>query len=74
MKQAMAACKYNGPPQLFTMFLCLVGSKNMNYDIAWLEKHAACIKKTHASMEAEAGMSPIPAAVCLEVLRCTRSS
>ena len=69
VKEAMKQAKYTGPALLFTMNLCLVGSKSMNFDIKWLERHANDIDKRHKDVEAEIGMGPTPASICTGILK-----
>ena len=69
VKDAMKQLKYRGPPLLFTMHLCLVGSKSMNFDIQWLERHAKDIGKRRKAVEAAIGMGPSPAFICTSILK-----
>ena len=69
VKDVMKQVKYRGPPLLFTMHLCLVGSKSMNFDIQWLEKHAKVIGKRQKAAEAAIGAGPSPAFTCTSLLK-----
>ena len=69
IKEAMKQLKYKGPPLLFTMHLCLVGSKSMNFDSRWLERHATEIEKCHKAVEAAIGMGPTPTFICTSILK-----
>ena len=69
VKDAMKELKYKGPPLLFTMHLCLVGSKSMNFDIQWLEKHAKDIEERRKVVEADIGMGPSPTFTCTSILK-----
>ena len=71
IKHAMAEVKYSGPPELFTMMLCMVGSKDMNFDAAWLEKHVSDIAAVRQAEEANSGLTPTPGHCCFQVLRGT---
>ena len=65
---AMSKCGYSASPALFTMHLCLLGSKDMNYDLAWLRRHAKDIAEKRERLASEIHMSPIPSSCCLAVL------
>ena len=69
VKTVMKQLKYTGPPLLFTMHLCLVASKNMNFDILWLDRHIKDIAKHQKAVEAAVGMGPTPTFVCTGILR-----
>ena len=69
IKAAMAEVKYAGEPALFTMHLCMLGSKDMDFDIVWLQKHVEDIVAIRQSVEQGSGMSPTPGFCCLQVLR-----
>ena len=66
--EAMALCKYAGPPALFTMQLCLMGSKDMNFDFRWLETMAPRIAATQQSILEDVKIAPTPCYCCLSVL------
>ena len=65
---AMSECRYSASPALFTMHLCLIGSKDMNYDLAWLRRHATDIVEKRKRLASEIHMSPTPSSCCLAVL------
>lgn len=68
IKEAMALCKYAGPPALFTMHLCLVGSKDMNFDLRWLETMKPRIAAKQKSILTDVKIAPTPGYCCLSVL------
>ena len=68
IRAAMSECKYSAAPALFTMHLCMIGSKDMNYDLTWLRKHAADVAQKRKLLASEIHMSPTPASCCLAVL------
>ena len=73
VKAAMKQLKHRGPPLLFTMHLCLVGSKSMDFDIQWLERHAKDIGKHREDVEAAIGMGPSPSFICTSILKADNS-
>ena len=68
IREAMDLCKYSGSPALFTMHLCMIGSKDMNYDLKWLQRHAGDIAQKRKRLASDIHMSPTPASCCLAVL------
>ena len=68
IKEAMALCTYAGPPALFTMHLCLMGSKDMNFDLRWLETMAPRIAAKQQSILEDVKIAPTPSYCCLSVL------
>ena len=64
---AMQELGYSGPPELLTMHLCLIGNKEMDYSIAWLESTASAIIRCQVSNEAALGFGPLPA-WCLQTV------
>ena len=65
----MAEVCYAGRPELFTMFLCMIGSKGMNFDLAWLQSHWGDITAARQSVEKEIHMPPTRRFCSLSVLR-----
>ena len=74
MTKAMAEVGYSGRPELFTMFLCMVGSKGMNFDLAWLQSHLEDFKALQQAVGQEANLTPTPCFCCLSVLHGVEAS
>ena len=69
IKTAMAKVCHSGRPELFTMFLCLIGSKGMNFDLAWLQFHSGELTAARQAVEKKFRMPPTPLFCCLSVSR-----
>ena len=68
ISDAMSECKYTASPIYFTMYLCTIGSKDMNFDLERLRRHSGEIAQKRKDVESEIHMSPTPASCCSAVL------
>jgi hypothetical protein len=64
---AMKELKYSGPAELLTMHLCMIGNKDLDYSMVWLQSNAAAIQRCQVSNEAALGFAPLPA-WCLQTV------
>ena len=67
MTSVTKQAKYCGPPELFTMHLCLIGAKGMNFELSWLQKHVQNIIRVKANVTAQINMSPTPLWCCSQL-------
>ena len=61
----MEELEYDGPPELFTMFLCLFGS--LKVDLKWCVTHAASVFNTAQVYRSMHGLWPSPEK-CLQLV------
>ena len=72
--KAMAEVCYSGRPEIITMFLCVIGNKDMNFDLAWLQAQLPDIIAVRQAVEKERNMIPTPAFCCLSVQQAVKVS
>ena len=66
IKHVMSGCRYS---LIFsTLHLNTIRSKDMNFDLKWLRKHASEINQKRKHMASTIKMSPTPASCCRAVL------
>ena len=58
---------YSGPPELRSMFLCLLRTKVMRKSRAWYEEHGRALRADMLGHEASHGLMKVPALCVSEV-------